>query len=149
MVHALKSTSLGIGAKELSEMAKDQEKAGKENNTEYLLANHNQLMDAYDMVLDEIAANKEFIPDKGGSEDDGLSIIDKDLLIERLDGLREALDTFEEDAVMPVINELSLYSYNGENLKDRLEEISGLVQSFDFCGAADALEKLRREWEDA
>ena len=48
-------------------------------------------------------------------------MIDKDLLMERLAGLAEALDTFEEDAVMPVINELSLYSYNGQNLKDRLE----------------------------
>ena len=71
MVHALKSTSLGIGAKELSEMAKEQEKAGKENNTEYLLENHGKLMDAYGRVLDEIASNKEFIPDKAGSMDDG------------------------------------------------------------------------------
>ncbi|MFG6328957.1 MAG: response regulator [Lachnospiraceae bacterium] len=149
MVHALKSTSLGIGARELSEMAKEQEKAGKENNTEYLLANHNQLMDAYGMVLSEIASNKEFIPEENDSKGDRLGVIDKDLLMERLAGLAEALDTFEEDAVMPVINELSLYSYNGQNLKDRLEEVMELVQSFDFCGAADALEKLRKEWEDA
>ncbi|MCI9079961.1 MAG: response regulator [Lachnospiraceae bacterium] len=149
MVHALKSTSLGIGAKELSEMAKEQEKAGKENNTEYLLANHNQLMDAYDRVLSEIASNKEFIPEENDNTAEGLSGIDRNLLMERLAGLAEALDTFEEDTVMPVINELSLYSYNGQKLSDKLEEVSGLVQSFDFCGAADALEKIRKEWEDA
>ncbi len=141
MVHALKSTSLGIGAKELSEMAKEQEKAGKENNTEYLLENHEKLMDAYGRVLDEIASNKEFIPDNAGSSDNGLIAIEKDLLVERLDGL--------EDAVIPVINELSQYLYNGESLKEKLEEILGLVQSFDFCGAAEVLEKLRKEWEDA
>ncbi len=149
MVHALKSTSLGIGAKELSEMAKEQEKAGKENNTEYLLENHGKLMDAYSRVLDEIASNKEFIPDKAGSSDNGLITIERDLLAERLDGLAGALDTFEEDAVIPVINELSQYLYNGESLKEKLEEVSGLVQSFDFCGAAEVLEKLRKEWEDA
>lgn len=149
MVHALKSTSLGIGAKELSEMAKEQEKAGKENNTEYLLENHEKLMDAYGRVLDEIASNKEFIPDNAGSSDNGLIAIEKDLLVERLDGLARALDTFEEDAVIPVINELSQYLYNGESLKEKLEEILGLVQSFDFCGAAEVLEKLRKEWEDA
>lgn len=149
MVHALKSTSLGIGAKELSEMAKEQEKAGKENNTEYLLANHDRLMDAYGMVLDEIASSKEFIPDGTGSKDEGLTAIDKDLLVESLARLAEALDTFEEDAAVPVIEELSQYLYNGESLKEKLQEVSGLVQSFDFCGAADVLEKLRKEWEDA
>lgn len=149
MVHALKSTSLGIGAKELSEMAKEQEKAGKENNTGYLLENHGKLMDAYGKVLDEIASNKEFIPDEAGSRDGGLIVIDRDLLIEKLAMLAEALDTFEEDAVIPAINELSKYLYNGESLKERLEEVSGLVQSFDFCGAADVLENLRKEWEDA
>ena len=35
--------------------------------------------------------------------------------MERLDGLARALDTFEEDAVIPVINELSQYLYNGES----------------------------------
>ena len=106
-------------------------------------------MDAYGRVLDEIASNKEFIPDNAGSSDNGLIAIEKDLLVERLDGLARALDTFEEDAVIPVINELSQYLYNGESLKEKLEEILGLVQSFDFCGAAEVLEKLRKEWEDA
>ena len=149
MVHALKSTSLGIGAKELSEMAKEQEKAGKENNTKYLLANHDQLMDAYGKVLDEIAANKDFIPDEDNGAREGLDEIARDLLTQKLIELGEALDTFEEDTVIPVIDELSLYSYNGECIKDKMEEILSLVQSFDFCGAADALEELRKEWDDA
>lgn len=149
MVHALKSTSLGIGAKELSEIAKEQEKAGKENNIEYLLANHNGLMEAYGSVLDEIASNKEFVPESDDNGEEELNEIDKDLLMERLGKLAEALDTFEEDAVIPVINDLSLYSYKGESLKGRLEEIAGLVEAFDFCGAADALEELRKGWEDA
>lgn len=149
MVHALKSTSLGIGAKQLSEMAKEQEKAGKESNIEYLLANHNRLMEAYGNVLDEIASNKEFMPESAGNGERRLNEIDKNLLMERLGRLSEALDTFEEDAVIPVINDLSLYSYKGESLKGRLEEIAGLVEAFDFCGAAGALEELRKGWEDA
>ena len=149
MVHALKSTSLGIGAKELSEMAKEQEKAGKENNTKYLLENHDKLMDAYGRVLDEIAANKDFIPEEDNGAKEGLNEIDRALLMQKLIELGEALDTFEEDAVIPVIDELSLYSYNGECIKDKMEEVLSLVQSFDFCGAADVLEELRKEWEDA
>ena len=106
-------------------------------------------MDAYDSVLGEIASNKEFMPEEKDSAGELLNEIDRDLLMEKLAGLGDALDTFEEDAVIPVIDELSVYLYKGESIKDRLEEISGLVQSFDFCSAADALEKLRKEWEDA
>ncbi len=149
MVHALKSTSLGIGAKELSEMAKEQEKAGKENNTEYILANHNRLMEAYGNVLNEIASNKEFIPEKEDSSKEGLNEIDNGLLMEKINKLSEALDTFEEDSVIPVINELSLYSYKGGKLKDSLEEIAGFVEAFDFCSASDALEELRKRWQDS
>lgn len=149
MVHALKSTSLGIGAKELSEMAKMQEKAGKENNIEYLLANHSLLMENYGKVLDVIGGNKEFFPDTEDSSKEELKELSQEELEKKLDKLGEALDTFEEEAVIPVINDLSLYSYKGVKIAGKLDELGSLVKSFDFCGAADILEGLRREWEDA
>lgn len=149
MVHALKSTSLGIGAKGLSEMAKEQEKAGKENNTDYIESHHETLMENYGKVLDAIASNKDFFPDNAGDGDNSLNETDKQALMEKLDSLKEALDTFEEDQVIPVLNELSQYSYNGEKLADRLKEIRELVDSFDFCGAADVLSDLEKEWKDA
>ncbi len=149
MVHALKSTSLGIGAKELSEMAKEQEKAGKENNMEYLLAHHNLLMETYATVLDAIAGNKDFFPDNEDKSLEKLKELSWEELKEKLDKLSEALDTFEEEAVIPVINDLSLYLYKGSKIAGKLDGLKGLVNSFDFCGAADILEELRKEWEDA
>jgi len=149
MVHALKSTSLGIGAKELSEMAKEQEKAGKENNTEYLLAHNNLLMETYATVLDAIAGNKDFFPDNEDKSLEKLKELSWEELKEKLDKLSEALDTFEEEAVIPVINDLSLYLYKGSKIAGKLDGLKGLVNSFDFCGAADILEELRKEWEDA
>ena len=59
------------------------------------------------------------------------------------------LHTFEEEAVIPVINDLSLYLYKGSKIAGKLDGLKGLVNSFDFCGAADILEELRKEWEDA
>lgn len=54
LAHALKSTSLSIGAKNLSELAKKQELAGKENDVPYLLANHEGMLREYRNVLAEI-----------------------------------------------------------------------------------------------
>ena len=54
LVHALKSTSLSIGAETLSEQAKSLELAAKENKIEEIKANHGDLMENYQKVREEI-----------------------------------------------------------------------------------------------
>lgn len=54
LVHALKSTSLSIGAESLSEQAKALELAAKENNLDEIYKNHDDLMAAYQKVRAEI-----------------------------------------------------------------------------------------------
>ena len=55
LVHALKSTSLSIGAEALSEQAKKLELAAKNNNVEEIQAGHADLMAAYQKVCKEIS----------------------------------------------------------------------------------------------
>lgn len=52
-VHALKSTSLSIGAKRLSELALELEKAGKEKQTDYIEAHHEEAMRLYEFTVRE------------------------------------------------------------------------------------------------
>lgn len=54
-VHALKSTSLTIGAEQLSEKARMLEQAGRNNDIEYIHQNHSDLMQIYDRVCKSIA----------------------------------------------------------------------------------------------
>ena len=54
-VHALKSTSLTIGAEELSEQAKALERAGKKEDIAYIRENHLKLLEMYDDVCRSIA----------------------------------------------------------------------------------------------
>lgn len=53
-VHALKSTSLTIGAEELSERARLLEQAGKKEDAEYIHENHSPLLRMYDEVCESI-----------------------------------------------------------------------------------------------
>lgn len=53
-VHALKSTSLMIGAEQLANQAKLLEHAGKKEDTEYIRNNHDELMGLYDEVCKAI-----------------------------------------------------------------------------------------------
>jgi HPt (histidine-containing phosphotransfer) domain-containing protein len=54
LVHALKSTSLSIGAENLSAAAKSLELAAKNKSVEEILANHANLMADYKKVREEI-----------------------------------------------------------------------------------------------
>ncbi len=56
-VHALKSTSLNIGAVELSEHAKALELAAKEGNYGYIRENHKKVFDEYSEMLNKIKEN--------------------------------------------------------------------------------------------
>jgi signal transduction histidine kinase/FixJ family two-component response regulator/HPt (histidine-containing phosphotransfer) domain-containing protein len=53
-VHALKSTSLNIGAKELSEHAKALEFAAKGSDTSYITEHHGEVMEEYHKLIDEL-----------------------------------------------------------------------------------------------
>ena len=54
-VHALKSTSLTIGAELLANQAKLLEQAGKRENIEYIRHTHPTLLRLYDQLCDTIA----------------------------------------------------------------------------------------------
>lgn len=56
-VHALKSTSLMVGAEELSEKAKELEFACKEDNIDLILNNHASVMALYEHIKDVLVKN--------------------------------------------------------------------------------------------
>ncbi|MDE6975857.1 MAG: response regulator [Lachnospiraceae bacterium] len=67
-VHALKSTSLTIGAEQLSEQAKLLEQAGKKEDVDYIRQNHSPLLDLYDQVCESIAGLLERQEESPGVE---------------------------------------------------------------------------------
>ena len=56
VVHAVKSTSLTIGAEELSEKAKALELAAAEGNGDFVKSNHAEMMAMYKDILGKISA---------------------------------------------------------------------------------------------
>ena len=54
-VHALKSTSLTIGAEALSAQAKELELAGKRGDGDFIQAHHGALMNAYEELCGQLA----------------------------------------------------------------------------------------------
>ncbi len=155
LVHALKSTSIGIGATELGEMAKELEMAGKEGNVSYIQAHHREVMHEYEEVLLEIGGEtirNKF--EKGPVNIQATSVeaepvvreeISADQFSFYLKALAELLDTFEKEEVENKINELSAYCYRGRNVEDMLKPVKEQVSQFDFLTAAEEVAKLLEE----
>ncbi len=158
LVHALKSTSIGIGATSLGEMAKNLEMAGKEGNISYIQAHHREVMQEYEEVLLEIGgetvrAKFEKGPVDTKAEEPEEQIVVEEITEERfafhLQELTELLNTFEKGGVDAKIQELSKYCFKGKNLKDLLNPISEQVSRFDFLGATEEVTKLLEEGGNA
>jgi len=159
LVHALKSTSIGIGATQLGEMAKELELAGKEENISYIQAHHREVMHEYEEVLLEIGG--ETIRDK--FDKGPLRISEEDLKAEEapleeiqgeqlnfyLNSLTELVDTFEKEEVENKLKELAGYSYQGVALKTMLKPVSEKVSQFDFLAAAEEVRSLLKEGGNA
>lgn len=158
LVHALKSTSIGIGATTLGEMAKELEMAGKEGNIAYIQAHHREVMHEYEEVLLEIGgetvrAKFEKGPVNIKAEEPTVPVVLEEITKDRytfhLKELSELLNTFEKDGVDAKIQELSKYSYQGKNLAELLKQVSEQVSRFDFLTAAEDVAKLLEEGGNA
>lgn len=167
-VHALKSSSLSVGAEQLSEQAKGLELEGKNENYDYILENHTFMMELYEKVLVE---GKEYLlqhtPEgaeqqksletqktqkQQGAQDNIVSepITDtathtKEELREVLLRLREACDAFYSEDVLQICEELQAYLSCSPELSTFLEEVKKCADEFDFSDASEKTNQFINE----
>ncbi|MGN0316939.1 MAG: ATP-binding protein [Lachnospira sp.] len=113
-VHALKSAARLIGAMELSELAKELEQCGKEEDIETINARTPELLDMYRSLKPslEILTGKD-----EGAKDNLKEMISKQQIDEAVEVMLEGLEVFDFDMVESVINQLSEY-----NMPEEFEE---------------------------
>ncbi len=163
LTHSLKSTSMSIGAVELSEMAKGLEMAGKSEDEPYIYMNHEMTMAEYTSILSVIGANATVYPENAVKEESGaeekaaestteeavqeinLPEISKEELFEALVKLGEELETFEFEGVDKVLNELCGYQYQGQKLEELLLFVKEKADAFDFMGAEEELAAVKEK----
>ena len=144
LVHALKSSMKSIGADALSEMARLLEAAGKEDNIDYITANHDAMATEYSRVTQMLC------------ECELLSVTKKEEV--KVDSLRELSDaefdnlikefenaayTFEAKYMNKVLEELDGCKYNSHTLSSELVTIHHKIEMSDYMSALDAIMALR------
>ncbi|MHC1721583.1 MAG: ATP-binding protein [Aminipila sp.] len=153
LVHALKSTSLGIGAEVLSEKARLLESAGQSMDTVYILHNHEQLLYLYDKVVCDIAKYLDKVGKNQNCNENRENLkhvmpkgeIEKEFLKKLLLELDEKISNFEIIEAQKIIDKLFNYSYKEELLNPYLDDISENLEDFEYKEAKEAISILLQQ----
>jgi len=148
-VHALKSSSLSIGAEVLSELAKKLEFAGKESRYEVIYEEHTKLIGLYDEV---VANAKQYLKDNGYVTEQSKEVKAQDLknisieeFMEYIVRITEACDNFDGDEVIAVADELISCKVNDKILAIYFDEIKKYADDYDYDKALELIQKTVAE----
>ena len=153
-VHALKSTSLTIGSKTLSELAKELELAGKAGDYKPIEEKNEYLLHMYEKVAsigaEYLAKHK---PQK--SEDslenevpiEQLTVITLEEVESLIEKIHSACEGFDGDAVAELCKDAVGKSCNGVALEKLFDDVKNLAEDFEYdeaCSKADSIvDKLK------
>lgn len=138
--HALKSSSKQIGAVELSELAAKMEQAGNDQDIDYILVHHEEMMKMY-YGLQKILEKYVDVAQEG--TDEPKEKYDAKKMLEYLEKLQEAVDDLDMDGMGEVIKQMdgiSLDEKEGRILGKMKEAVEGL--EVEIC------EQLIVEWKN-
>jgi len=147
-VHALKSSSLSIGAKELSEKAKNLEMSGKAGDISYIKNHHEAMMEEYHIVLgfgEQILKDniRQKTPDFEGENAANKKILDKAQLVEVLQKLEEAYKAFDSDEMVNLATEGLAYECEGVMLTQIFSKIKKAADDFEYDEVNKQIQELR------
>ena len=131
IVHGIKSSALNIGAREISDYAKDLEKSGRNGTTIYITENNDAFLEQLNILLENINA---FISTLGGEKDE-LEANDLVFLKASLTELKTALVNMNAGAICSIIENLE----NGAWDKKYNESIQKLAEYILLCEYEEAI----------
>ena len=151
-VHALKSTSLSIGAVKLSELAKELELAGKAGSYGTIEKKNGMLSDLYGEVIDIVnnylgENTADDTENEAEAETAELTEISAERLSEYIGRAKQACEDFDGEAMSSIAEEAAGYSYKGKPLKDYFGKAAELAQDFEYDSASEEIARLEAETE--
>ncbi len=145
-VHALKSSSLGIGCTSLSELAQRLEAAGKAEDYATIHKHHDEMLELYAKVLSE-AKIMLSVSGFAVAEDDLITefkVLPLSAASEHLAAIRNACDNFDSDAVSEAAGMLMGCICGGINITEDIRKIKALAEDFEYDDAVASLDRLMK-----
>ncbi|MDE6595834.1 MAG: response regulator [Oscillospiraceae bacterium] len=130
-VHGLKSSSLSIGAKELSEMARQLEAAGRREDYKQIMYDTPTLIARYTDIVEHIRPFVETEKHSGASEA-GKPPVDSEVLKAKLGEVLEAIDNLDSPEAIKILDELLEFSFPTEKISEEMENARRYVDNFAY-----------------
>ncbi len=159
-VHALKSTSMTIGSKLLSERAKELELAGKAGNYKVIEEKNAALLELYEKAVEEgekyLAKNRPETESSGAEEEtpeENLPEITFEKVMEYIERIKTACEMFDGDEINDICAEAAGYSCSRTALKPLFDGVKASAEDFEYDEAEEKAaaisEKLKGGAENA
>jgi len=143
-IHALKSSSLSVGAEDLSVLAKEMEMAGKAGQYETICKHHENAMKQYEDVVIDI---EKHLQEKGYSlkkqseeNNQELQDITKDTFEEKVNRLMEACENFDGEEAVTVAEELCACRLNDIALAEYFAKVKEYADDYEYEQALEAVQ---------
>ena len=141
-VHALKGLAAGIGADELSELARLQEYAGRDGNLSVIKRDSAYMISQYELLLENI---KVVLNDSGMLRDQIIQIRDHELtwneFCNMLHSLQGSLDLLEQTEAAIKADNLLTYPLE-EGIRKQIIEIKHAINEFEYDQATELIRQL-------
>lgn len=143
LVHAMKSNSMSIGAKMLSEEAKEQEMAAKEGKEELIDRGFEKLYEDYQKVLEEVRGILQ--PEETEDAKESISL---EKYLAECELLLEQIRAFEMNEALEQIERMEKTAVDAGDPKEQREllgQLRAAVDGFDYDSAEECLLKWMKE----
>lgn len=137
-VHGLKSSSLSIGAKELSEMARQLEQAGRSEDYKQIMYDTPTLIARYTEIVEHI---RPFVETEKHSEAGKLPV-DIKVLAEKLGEVLEAIDNLDSPEAIKILDALLEFSFPTEEISEEMESARRYADNFAYEKAEAAVRNV-------
>lgn len=145
LVHALKSSMKTIGAQKLSELAKHLEAAGKLSEVDYIINNHDEMMQEYNRVLDILYKCFDYTPvEKKELDLSELSEVSREELGEIVSKMEDAMYQWDGDKMAELLVGLDKCRLGNNSMKEIIDTINAKIDMSDYMSACETL----KHWID-
>ncbi len=142
-VHGLKSTMQSIGVKNLSDMARELELAGKQGEEAYILKHHYAMMTEYDRILKQLERSRAVCPQEPEEDSGGRESLEEEQLDRIALEFEDAAFAFDTDQMLAIADRLAQCTYNGHSLSGLAETAKHKIQMSDYLSAAETVSRYR------
>ncbi len=144
LVHALKSSMAGMGALELSALAKKMEMAGKESNINYIESNHDFLLAMYRVIIYEAGLATGLIGERDVAEVDTNEIkvdMTKEEILDLFMNIRGLIEDFQHDKALSIISEMESFTLEPD-VREMVDKLQNYLEAIELKDALDYIDGL-------